>query len=271
MVNLSAITKSFDSLQVLSGMSIKFLPGEFTCILGPTGCGKTTLLRIIAGLLEPDSGVVQTPSQSMSMIFQQQTLFPWRSVLSNVCFPLELSGYPKRERVEMAKARLSEVGLSNVMKKRVYELSGGMQQRVQLARALVSNPSVLLADEPFVSLDEKTRYTLQNQLREIADRNNMTVVFVTHNIEEAVYLADRVVVMGNKRIQSEFVLSATHPRDRLSQWFLDNMLEVRKVFEDIVTLDLSADETCDTDEINDVQVVDEDDKLNQEGTTQVIK
>lgn len=146
-----------------------------------------------------------------------------------------------------------------------------MQQRVQLARALVSNPSVLLADEPFVSLDEKTRYTLQNQLREIADRNNMTVVFVTHNIEEAVYLADRVVVMGNKRIQSEFVLSATHPRDRLSQWFLDNMLEVRKVFEDIVTLDLSADETCDTDEINDVQVVDEDDKLNQEGTTQVIK
>ncbi len=234
MIKLSAIYKDFDKQEVLKNINLKFLPGEFNCILGPTGCGKTTLLRIIAGLLKPDSGVVKIEKPSISMIFQQQTLYPWRNALSNVCLPLEFKGYSKKERIKMAMARLAEVDVADAAKKKVFQLSGGMQQRVQIARALVSNPSVLLADEPFGSLDEKTRYKLQKKLREITLSNNTTTVFVTHNIEEAIYLGDRIIVIGNKGVQADFDLTTPHPRDRLSKWFTSKILEVRNVFETLI-------------------------------------
>jgi NitT/TauT family transport system ATP-binding protein len=242
MVKISGVFKRFDETEVLKNINLKFLPGEFNCLLGPTGCGKTTLLRIIAGLLKPDLGVVKIDKPTISMIFQQQTLFPWRNALSNVCLPLEFMGYPKKERIEMAYRRLEEVGMVDQARKKVFHLSGGMQQRVQIARALVSNPSVLLADEPFGALDEKTRYNLQRQIRDVATRNNMSVIFVTHNVSEAIYLGDRIVVIGNHRVKADYDLTEPHPRNRISEWFSDRIIEVRQVFENLIISNEANDE-----------------------------
>jgi len=240
MIKVSGLFKKFDEQEVLRNINLKFLPGEFNCILGPTGCGKTTLLRIISGLIKPDAGIVKINKPSISMIFQQQTLFPWRNALSNVCLPLEIMGYPKKQRIEMAMERLEEVNMADSASKKIYQLSGGMQQRVQIARALVSKPNILLADEPFGSLDEKTRYHLQQNLREVTTNNNMTTVFVTHNIEEAIYLGDRIIVLGDRDVQADYDLTAPHPRNRLSDWFSSRILEVRRVFENIIISDSST-------------------------------
>jgi len=187
---------------VLQDIDLQIAKGEFVTLLGASGCGKTTLLRIVSGLVTPDSGTVSVdsrrvtrPRQDLCMVFQGFALLPWRSVLDNVAFPLELDGRPKEERYIAARRLLQLVGLSSFEHHYPHELSGGMQQRVGIARALIRNPSVLLMDEPFAALDAQTREVLQEDLLRIWAETRCTVLFVTHSIDEALMLSDRVVVL----------------------------------------------------------------------------
>jgi NitT/TauT family transport system ATP-binding protein len=180
--------------------------GQFLAILGPSGCGKSTLLRMIAGLDHPTRGEIQlqpVPQAGLSgpgiaYVFQDAHLLPWRTVLRNVTLPLELAGVDRFHRVAAATESLAAVGLSESLTRYPAQLSGGMRMRVSLARALVTNPNLLLLDEPFAALDEITRQQLDEQLRELWSRRKMTVIFVTHSINEAVYLAERAVVMSKR-------------------------------------------------------------------------
>jgi ABC-type nitrate/sulfonate/bicarbonate transport system ATPase subunit len=207
-VEVHGVNKSFrhqledTDLKVLNDVSLSFPRGTFTCVVGPSGCGKSTLLRIIDGLIAPDSGVVtiggeviKEPSLDRGFVFQQFNLLPWRTVISNVEFGLENLGVGKEERRRRAKEVLKVVDLEDFERYYPGQLSGGMQQRVGLARALAVDPSILLMDEPFGSVDDQTRMLLQDELLAIWEKNQKTVVFVTHDIEEAIYLADRIVVM----------------------------------------------------------------------------
>lgn len=180
--------------------------GEFLAIVGPSGCGKSTLLEILTGLIRPSEGrvvhggrEVVGPGAARSLVFQQPTsLFPWRTVAGNVEYGLQVQGVPKAERRQRVAAELARVGLSDFADRRVYELSGGMQQRTQLARALATDPDVLLLDEPFGALDTFTREHLQDELRGIWKERRPTVVLITHSVEEAVLLATRVLVMSSR-------------------------------------------------------------------------
>jgi NitT/TauT family transport system ATP-binding protein len=196
--------------------------GEFVCIVGPSGCGKTTLLHLIAGLLPPTSGYVQMnghrvsgPMREVGLVFQNGNLMPWRTVLRNVTLPLEIQGMPVQEAAEQARSVLDLVGLSDFVKARPRELSGGMQQRVAIARALVYDPQILLLDEPFGALDALTRERMNLELLRIWRASRKTVVMVTHNIQEAVFLADRVLVMTSRpgQISSETRVLLPRPRD----------------------------------------------------------
>jgi len=189
---------------VLAGVSFDVQPGEVVSLLGASGCGKTTLLRIIAGLIRADAGSVSVrgervsaPRKDLAMVFQQPSLLPWRSVLSNVSFPLEIDHAARAEREAAAMHYLAIVGLAGHEHHFPHELSGGMQQRVGIARALVRKPLLLLMDEPFGALDAQTRETLQEDFVRIWKQLKTTVVFVTHSIEEALLLSDRVVVLGS--------------------------------------------------------------------------
>lgn len=182
-------------------MNLNINKGEFVVILGPSGCGKSTLLDIIAGLSEPDEGHVyidgnpiEGPGLDRGVVFQQYALLPWRTALHNVSFPLE-ANYDKETREEIAKNYLSLVGLTGFEDRYPYELSGGMRQRVAIARALAIEPEVLLMDEPFAAVDAQTREILQTDLLRITESTHKTVVFITHSIDEAIFLADRVAVM----------------------------------------------------------------------------
>jgi NitT/TauT family transport system ATP-binding protein len=207
---------------VLQDVSLEVSEGGFTTIIGPSGCGKTTLLRIVAGLLPPsDGGEVYVagrpslaPSREKAMVFQQFNLLPWRSARENVAYGLELQGMRKKLRVEQAQKYLDLVGLSDYATHYPKELSGGMQQRVGLARALAVEPKVLLMDEPFGALDALTREYLQTELQKICASAGATVLFITHSIDEAIYLSDKVLVMGTKpgRIVSEFNVDLPRPR-----------------------------------------------------------
>ncbi|MCK4397916.1 MAG: ABC transporter ATP-binding protein [Methanophagales archaeon] len=190
-------------MMALEDISIEVKPAEFLCIIGPSGCGKTTLLRMIAGLDHPSSGEiildgkeVKGPSPDRGMVFQEFSLFPWRTVLKNVEFGLEIKGVGDKARGEIAEKYIELVGLQGFENHYPYELSGGMKQRVAIARALATEPSILLMDEPFGSVDAQTRNILQEELLEIWKRTKKTVLFVTHSVDEAVYLADRVAVMS---------------------------------------------------------------------------
>ncbi|MDP8240159.1 MAG: ABC transporter ATP-binding protein [Candidatus Hatepunaea meridiana] len=214
--------------------------GEFLCIIGPTGCGKTTLLRLIAGLMPYSSGSIlldEKPVEGLNpdctLVFQQLSLFPWFSVLGNVAFALEMKGLEKNERRNKAIELLNLVGLDGVAKAKPYELSGGMQQRVAIARALAYDPEILLMDEPFGALDEKTRQRLQNVVLDLWREKQKTILFVTHNIDEAIYLADRILVMEADpgRIIGNIPLSLNRPRNRLSQKFIDLHIEIRNLLE----------------------------------------
>jgi NitT/TauT family transport system ATP-binding protein len=187
----------------LEGVDISINESEFVTIIGPSGCGKTTLLNVIAGLIEPTRGEVLVKGEPINgadrdrgMVFQQDSIFPWRTVLKNAEFGLEMKGMPKEKRSKLAMEALRRVDLENFAGFFPKELSGGMKKRVALATVLANEPEVLLMDEPFGSLDYPTKIELQKQLLEIWGREPLTVVFVTHDIEEAVFLADKIIVMG---------------------------------------------------------------------------
>lgn len=184
-------------------MDLRIAAGEFLAILGPSGCGKSTLLRLIARLAEPDGGrIVVDPDADRfqtAFVFQDAQLLPWRTVLDNAALPLELMGAGREERHEKARTALDQVGLREAEDRYPAQLSGGMRMRVSLARALVTEPRLLLLDEPFAALDEITRFRLDVQLRELWLRRGITVIFVTHSISEAAFLADRAVVLSRRR------------------------------------------------------------------------
>ncbi|MBE6527723.1 MAG: ABC transporter ATP-binding protein [Thermoplasmata archaeon] len=195
--------------------------GELVSIVGPSGCGKTTILRCIAGLLQPTSGKVlmgdkecTSPGSDRGMVFQDFALFPWRSVKKNVEFGMEVAGVPKAEREERAMRYIKAVGLEKFANSRIHELSGGMKQRVGIARALVMHPAVILMDEPFGALDAQTRNIMQEQLDKIITHSERTIIFVTHSVDEALYLSDRVVILSKRPSTIFKVVDVPWPRPR---------------------------------------------------------
>jgi NitT/TauT family transport system ATP-binding protein len=204
---------------------------EFLCLLGPSGCGKTTLLNLIAGFFAPTSGEIRIGGRAVTghgfdrgVVFQDfAQLFPWRTALGNVAFGLEMKGVGRREREAIALRQLELVGLAKFARSYPHHLSGGMQQRVAIARALAYNPAVLLMDEPFAALDALTRDEMQRLVAEVWQETAKTVIYVTHNVAEAVYLADRVIVMSAHpgRVKRDLAIGLARPRDPLGIEFLD--------------------------------------------------
>jgi NitT/TauT family transport system ATP-binding protein len=227
MLRLDSVSKYYPSANgeqnlAVDSLSLTIHENEFVCIVGRSGCGKTTVLRMIAGLESVSSGAIYlngariaVPSRERCVVFQKYTLFPWRTVLNNVTFGLEMQGIKKSRRYETAKQFLDLVGLGEYAHAYPYELSGGMQQRVAVCRALAADPDVLLMDEPFGSLDAQTRNSLQNELIRIWQQERKTVLFVTHSIREAVYLADRIIVMHSNQggIHETIENKLARPRD----------------------------------------------------------
>ena len=220
----------------VDGVSFDIEQSQFLCLVGPSGCGKTTLLNIIAGFLAPTGGEVRIGGERVSghgmdrgIVFQDfAQLFPWRTALGNVAFGLEMKGMGKAEREAIAIAQLRLVKLEKFAHSYPHHLSGGMQQRVAIARALAYNPSVLLMDEPFAALDALTRDDMQRLLSEVWRATRKTVVYVTHNVAEAVYLADRVVVMTPHpgTVKCQVPIRLARPRDPLSVEFLEHQKEL---------------------------------------------
>jgi len=201
-VSTRNISKNYGSVEALKDMTLDFPRGQLTSLLGPSGCGKTTLLKIIAGLLEPTSGQVEVngkpvtgPGPNRAFVFQDFALLPWASVMRNVAFGLELRGVAKSEREAIAERYINEVGLTGFEHSYPHELSGGMRQRVGLARALSVDANVLLMDEPFSAVDEQTRRKFQEDLLSLVQNENKTFIFVTHSIEEAVYVSDQIAIL----------------------------------------------------------------------------
>ena len=208
-----------DPVEAVRNVSFSASAGEFVCVLGSSGCGKTTILNVLAGFLPPTSGEVlldgvriTEPSPDRAMVFQKHALFPWKSVRENVEFGLKMSGMSSSERRSIAQEYIARVGLAGFEECYPTELSGGMEQRVGLARALAVNPTVLLMDEPFSALDYPTKCNLQNELLGIWSKERKTTIFVTHDVEEALYLADRVFVLDQGRFVN--VYSNPFPRPR---------------------------------------------------------
>lgn len=196
-------TQGGGEFTALESVDLEIAEGEFVALIGPSGCGKSTLLEILAGLQAPTAGTVQvdgatvsSPGPDRAVVFQNYALFPWRTVIENVTFSMEMKGEDRRASERVAAKYLEMVGLQSFSNHYIWQLSGGMKQRVGLARALACEPSVLLMDEPFGALDAMTRDVLQDQLLEIQRRINSSVVFVTHSVDEAIYLSDRIVAMG---------------------------------------------------------------------------
>jgi NitT/TauT family transport system ATP-binding protein len=251
---LEHISKSFQTssltVQALDDVTLRIAEGEFVCLVGPSGCGKSTLLNIIAGLDRPDRGLVQAdgetiigPGPHRLMMFQEAALFPWLTVLGNVLFGLKLSnGLNAAERQEKAEYFLELVGLKRFMHSNVHELSGGMKQRVALARALAPNPSVLLMDEPFGALDALTREQLYGDIQRIWSQHRKTIVFVTHNVREAVCLGDRVILFSPNpgRIREEFAIPLPRPRDINSVDLARYATEITRVLKGYVQTEVAG-------------------------------
>ena len=213
---------------------------EFLAIIGPSGCGKSTFLRIIDGLIPPDSGSVflsgkpvTGPGKGRGMVFQGFDLFPWRTALKQVEFGLELVGVPRDERLERSRYYIELVGLRGFENAYPHQLSGGMQQRVGIARALAIHPEILLMDEPFGSLDVQTRDLLQDELARILERDKKTVLFVTHSIEEAIYLADRILVLSARPATVQMTIDVPFARPRTDEVKTEaEFLEIRQAIWD---------------------------------------
>ncbi len=224
---IDGVSKAFSTkrgkVQALQDASITVNEGEFVCLVGPSGCGKSTLLNLISGLDTSDTGTISMdgaqisgPGRERMVMFQEHALFPWLDVLGNVLFGLKLkANLSNAERLDVAKYYLQLVGLEAFQRANIHELSGGMRQRVALARALAPNPRVLLMDEPFAALDAMTREQLYADLQKICQARRKTVIFVTHNVREAVCLGDRVILFSANpgRIREQFAINLPRPRD----------------------------------------------------------
>ncbi len=257
-IHVNNINKQYgdgpNAVHVLDGVDVEIEEREFVCILGPSGCGKTTLLKMMDGLIEPTSGeikigdrTVTEPSTDAALVFQTFELFPWRTTIENVELGLEIQDVDKERRRETAQQWIERVGLEGFEDSYPSELSGGMQQRVGLARALAVDPEVLLMDEPFGALDAQTKDKMQTQLLKLWENEKKTVVFVTHDIRESIFLADRILVMGTK--PTAIVKDVTVPFDR-PRWRRRTDIENDDRFEEIEltlreTLGLTADAEAD--------------------------
>src|SRR5262252_5780658 len=221
------IVKQFDTpegpLIAVDRVSLSVRPGEFLAVIGPSGCGKSTLFNVIGGLLDGYQGAVQVsgetvrgPHPAIGMVFQEESTFPWRTVIENVAFPLEIAGMGRKDRFGKAKKFVALVGLSGFENRYPAELSGGMRQRVAIARTLASEPKILLMDEPFASLDEQTRLLLGDKVLQIQQDLKQTTLLITHNITEAVQLADRILVMTYRPGRVKRIVAIDLPRPRSS-------------------------------------------------------
>ncbi|MGA2584013.1 MAG: ABC transporter ATP-binding protein [Tepidisphaeraceae bacterium] len=245
-LEMTGINKRFGKSDVATITDIHFScePGEFVVVVGPSGCGKTTLLNIVAGMTRPDSGTVTLdgkpihgPGPDRAMVFQDHGLFPWLTAAQNVEFGLKMAGVPAKQRRDQVQDALKMVRMHTHAAKLVHELSGGMKQRIAIARALVMDPAVLLMDEPFAALDAQTRTVMHQELQNIWYQTRKTIFFVTHSVGEAVRLADRIIVMHAHpgRIRKEIAVQLAHPRQFDSPDINALARQVRKEIEDEVT------------------------------------
>jgi NitT/TauT family transport system ATP-binding protein len=243
-IELAEVDKRFaNGVEAVQALSVAIAPGQFVSLLGPSGCGKSTVLRLIAGLELPSAGQVriagrpaQARDEAMSYVFQEPTLMPWASVLDNVALPLRIRGEARRAARETARQALAAVGLADRAAAHPAELSGGMKMRASIARALVTRPAVLLLDEPFAALDEITRHRLNDELLALWGERAPTAVFVTHSVFEAVYLSQRVLVMGGQpgRLIADLPVALAYPRApalRLQPPFLQHCERVNEALE----------------------------------------
>ena len=239
---------SFDTadgeIDALSDVTFEAQPGEFICLVGPSGCGKSTLLRVLAGLLEPTTGRVLFGATggerpSTALVFQENGVFPWMTVRDNVAFGLEMRGVPRQEREQRADAMLRDVGLDGFASKWPHELSVGMRQRVSVARAFISNVQLLLMDEPFGALDALTRRRMQEELLRLWRHHQHTLVFVTHDVDEAIALADRIIVMSRRpaRVIEEFALPPDRERGPAARRLPEVRAAGRRIWELVMTAD----------------------------------
>lgn len=241
MISCKHVSKTFENNgkknEVLKDISLEVAENEFMVILGPGQCGKTTLVNIMAGLDHETAGSVNVngkkvdgPAPERGVVYQKTALFPWLTVEGNVGFGPKMAGLPKKERKEKAEHYIDLVGLTGFEKSYPIKLSGGMRQRVGIARAYCNNPSVLLMDEPFGHLDAQTRYLMQEEVERIWSQDKRTVVFITNNIEEALYLADRIILLSScpTTVRNEFKINLPRPRDYISPEFLKLREEISK-------------------------------------------
>jgi NitT/TauT family transport system ATP-binding protein len=220
-VSVRNVSKIYGPVEALKDLSLEFPKGQLTSLLGPSGCGKTTLLKIIAGLLDASAGEIEVdgkavngPGPDRAFVFQDFALLPWASVMRNVAFGLELRGIPKSEREDIAAKYINDVGLAGFEKSYPHELSGGMRQRVGLARALSVDADVLLMDEPFSAVDEQTRRKFQEDLLALVANENKTFIFVTHSIEEAVYVSDQIAILLPRPSRVSDIIRPTGLREK---------------------------------------------------------
>ncbi|UWU19176.1 ABC transporter ATP-binding protein [Rhizobium sullae] len=245
LISLSDVHISLGRRPILTGINLEIAKGEFLCIVGGSGCGKTTLLRAVAGLIQPTSGSVKIdgkavlePRQDVAVVFQDygKALLPWRTAYGNVELALEANGTPRERRKTIIEDLLAKVGLGEQGAKYPSELSGGMQQRLQIARCLAQSPAVMLMDEPFGALDAMTRQALQDEILELVASTGTTVFFVTHDLEEAVYLGDRVIGLRPNpgRVGIETGVSLARPRNQLTSREDAEFLRLRRKLFDFI-------------------------------------
>jgi NitT/TauT family transport system ATP-binding protein len=239
------VSLTLSGRSILQDVSLELRPREFVCVVGPSGCGKTTLLRLMAGLMFPSAGevryrdaIVRRPASDVALIFQDysKALLPWRTASGNVALALEANGIPKPERAARITALLDKVGLAQYAGHFPAQLSGGMQQRLQIARCLAQDPTVLLMDEPFGALDAMTRQVLQDEILRIAAAGNTSACFVTHDLEEAIYLGDRVIALRPNpgRVAEIFDVQLPRPRNQLTTREASEFLRLRRALFDFI-------------------------------------